>query len=345
VFQPPEGEECGMNQLCTHYTDEGCLIRMHRMPTRESRHPATNRNMDDATKKAERKEKMKAEAAALGISYLDHKANLKAKKAEKKRKRPEETEPEPTPTPEEPTPEPEEKFVPLADRLNKNRTGYDPVFAAHYKSLSKPERSAIAQEDFAKITAIKKRTKSLSHNFTVDEADHCETSPTAYKDIEASLASLAASLGKPISELRIYDPYYCAGAATRHLASLGFSSVYNKNEDFYKAITDNAVPPHDVVVTNPPYSGDHVERLVRFVKEQPTTPFFVLVPDYFQDRAYWKELMPRTDTTVIKPATGKYVYWTPDSLRPMTGRRKKEHKNLALGVRTAPFATSWYLSK
>eukprot|EP01045_Picozoa_sp_COSAG04_P000333 COSAG04_NODE_7_length_45988_cov_220.188869_18_plen_76_part_00 len=49
-----------------------------------------------------------------------------------------------------------------------------------------------------------------------------------------------------------------------HLQRLGFESVYNRNEDFYAAIEDGRTPEHDVVVTNPPYSGDHAARLLRW---------------------------------------------------------------------------------
>jgi hypothetical protein len=47
------------------------------------------------------------------------------------------------------------------------------------------------------------------------------------------------------------------------LQALGFSKVYNKNEDFYAAIEAAATPKHHALLTNPPYSGDHVERLLR----------------------------------------------------------------------------------
>ena len=37
--------------------------------------------------------------------------------------------------------------------------------------------------------------------------------------------------GKAPSKLRIYDPFYCAGAVVKHLGELGFPHVYNKCED------------------------------------------------------------------------------------------------------------------
>ena len=45
-------------------------------------------------------------------------------------------------------------------------------------------------------------------------------------------------------------------------SSEGFLNVYNQPEDFYKTKVK-----YDVLVTNPPYSAQHVERLFRFVAE------------------------------------------------------------------------------
>lgn len=45
----------------------------------------------------------------------------------------------------------------------------------------------------------------------IDEADHCETPLIAYEDLEPFLQQLAHRLGKPKSDLRIYDPYFCTG--------------------------------------------------------------------------------------------------------------------------------------
>jgi hypothetical protein len=35
-------------------------------------------------------------------------------------------------------------------------------------------------------------------------------------------------LGVTKAALRIYDPYYCEGTMLRHMAALGYESVYNR---------------------------------------------------------------------------------------------------------------------
>ena len=63
---------------------------------------------------------------------------------------------------------------------------------------------------------------------------------------------------------RVYDPYFCAGAASERLRALGFASASNEDVDFYAALGDTqsrvddgstnapSLPAHDVLVTNPP---------------------------------------------------------------------------------------------
>ena len=85
-----------------------------------------------------------------------------------------------------------------------------------------------------------------------DLADHCESPAEAFEDIQVLLRAIAKQLGRDAASLKIYDPYYCHGGTERKLKRLGFSTVYNKNEDFYAAIDAQTVPDFDVLVTNPP---------------------------------------------------------------------------------------------
>jgi hypothetical protein len=38
-----------------------------------------------------------------------------------------------------------------------------------------------------------------------------------------------------------------------------------RNEDFYEVKAAGKCPEYDILVTNPPFSGDHLERIFRFV--------------------------------------------------------------------------------
>eukprot|EP00954_Amorphochlora_amoebiformis_P022781 1355701-Amorphochlora_amoeboformis.AAC.1 len=128
--------------------------------------------------------------------------------------------------------------------------------------------------------------KEINHPFHTMSDDHCETAPEAYEDIACVLHAIAKELGKTAGELKIYDPYYCDGAVVRNLAKLGFPNVYNKCEDFYETLAQG-VPDHDVLLTNPPYSNDHIERLMKFVKEN-KKPTLLLMPNYVTDKEFFE---------------------------------------------------------
>ena len=52
-----------------------------------------------------------------------------------------------------------------------------------------------------------------------------------------------------------------------------------RKEDFYAVIAAKQTPEFDVLVTNPPYSGDNVDKLMNFSLSS-GKPFFLLMPNY-----------------------------------------------------------------
>lgn len=107
-----------------------------------------------------------------------------------------------------------------------------------------------------------------SFPYPVDSDDHCETPFVAYEHVSPLLRSLALSTTTKRSSsfpFVIYDPYYCDGGTTTKLARLGHRHVRHAREDCYAAWEDPSVATSfDVLLTNPPYSGDHLERLAAF---------------------------------------------------------------------------------
>jgi hypothetical protein len=183
--------------------------------------------------------------------------------------------------------------------------------------------------------------------FTADPLDHCESEARCHEDIVPLLRELAERLGvAPASSLRLYDPFFCDGAAARNLSRLGFPRAYNRCEDFYDVASRGACPPHDVLVTNPPYSGDHIERILRFCLGG-ATPFALLVPNWVEKRDFWEPLVaaahPRdgagaTRRLFVLTPVARYSYkfpaWVPASDRP-------EHVNE--DGATSPFLSSWFV--
>jgi hypothetical protein len=170
--------------------------------------------------------------------------------------------------------------------------------------------------------------------YRTDAADHCETPLDAYEDIAPLLEMLAELLGKSKEELLIWDPYYCDGSTVDKFAQLGFHNVYNKKEDCYAVFKDPArIPDYDILVTNPAWSGDHIEKIYRFCI-QSKKPWLLLVPNYVYMKPYFQDNLNVAKPFYLTPAT-RYRYWTP------LGHRDIATKNR----RTSPFLTFWYGSR
>jgi len=117
-----------------------------------------------------------------------------------------------------------------------------------------------------------------SFPFEADYNDHFETPIQSYQDILPVLDFIAYSLSLTRSSLIVYDPFYCNGQAKVLLESLGFVNVKHDKRDFYKDVQNNTIPPHHVMVTNPPYSEDHKERIIEYTfgkLRTQNTPFFL----------------------------------------------------------------------
>ena len=201
--------------------------------------------------------------------------------------------------------------------------------------------------------------QSRDHPFEVDAADHCETPFAAYQDVEPFLFRVALALRKPKEKLRIYDPYFCEGSVAKHLARLGFTNVYNENEDFYAVIEQNRVPPHDVLLTNPPYSGDHFRKILEFCGRS-EKPWLLLLPNFVCRKTYYQPSLglaedgpedgedsgmhiKKTEPNAERKEKEKPLFLIPDPTKPYRywapGRAGFEER--AKG--TTPFETFWYV--
>ena len=154
-----------------------------------------------------------------------------------------------------------------------------------------------------------KQVEGNDYPYTVNEDDHCETPVEAYSDIASLLNRLAVSIGKTDEKLKIYDPYHCEGSVIARLASIGFENVYNVKEDFYASILNNEVPEYDVLVTNPPYSSEHMKKLLRFCAES-KKPWFLLLPNYVYMKDYYGPSLIGQKPFYVAPRK-RYLYTTP----------------------------------
>ena len=125
-----------------------------------------------------------------------------------------------------------------------------------------------------------------THPFAADYNDSFETPETAIRDILPALTFIAADLRKPLSQLRVWDPFFCTGAVKSHFTRCGVPLLIHNHEDFYKVISENRVPKYDVFVTNPPYSSDHKEKTLAFAAAS-GKPYLLLLPAYVATKAWF----------------------------------------------------------
>ena len=152
-------------------------------------------------------------------------------------------------------------------------------------------------------------------SYNTEQEDHCETPLEAFKDLEPLLYYVAKSLKKDKSRLKIYDPFYCEGSMVDHLHELGFKDVYNKKEDFYSVVKHGDVPPYDVLVTNPPFSGNHMEKLLHFcLNDKEKRPFLLLLPNFVCQKQYFTQRfgsMEKKAPMFYMVPHKEYRFWAP----------------------------------
>jgi hypothetical protein len=171
--------------------------------------------------------------------------------------------------------------------------------------------------------------------------DHCETPLKSYEDILPLLHAAARSFSSSSSTLKIYDPYYCDGSVIKHLSTLGYSNVYNKKEDCYKVWQmKSSEPKYDILITNPPYSEDHIERLITYVTSQTTLgtttkAWLLLMPTWVHKKEYYITATTASKVTPFYIVPKKrYIYLPPPKYR--TKKDSGVHK------KSSPFISMWY---
>ena len=185
-------------------------------------------------------------------------------------------------------------------------------------------------------------TGGPSFPYPTNPDDHCETPLQSYKDIVPILNQLCKSYGgiNNTDSMKIYDPYYCDGSVVKHLSSLGFSNVYNKKEDCYVVWKSNSEPQYDVFLTNPPYSEDHIEKLMTHITSPSfgNKPWLLLMPTWVHKKDYYINATTNNQKRTCNPfyivPKKRYVYKPPSNFR--------EKKESDVHKKSSPFVSMWY---
>ena len=180
-------------------------------------------------------------------------------------------------------------------------------------------------------------TAGPSFPYPTNPDDHCETPLQSYKDIVPILKELCKRFGVDKSSMKIYDPYFCDGSVVKHLSSLGFSNVYNKKEDCYAVWKASSEPEFHVFITNPPYSEDHIDKLMRYVTSPSfgNKPWLLLMPQWVHKKDYYVNATTKNKKKQCNPfyivPQKRYVYLPPANFR--------EKKDSDVHKKSSPFVS------
>mmetsp|Transcript_3700 Transcript_3700/g.7764 ORF Transcript_3700/g.7764 Transcript_3700/m.7764 type:complete len:493 (+) Transcript_3700:107-1585(+) len=220
-------------------------------------------------------------------------------------------------------------------KIVKGKVELDPSLVDEMKWLE-AGGSASPEQD----SAVDMSLAGPSFPYTTNENDHCETPLQSYKDILSILNGLCKILGRDTQSMKIYDPYFCDGSVVTHLSSLGFSSVYNKKVDCYAVWESKSEPEFDVFLTNPPYSEDHIEKLMKFVTSSSfgNKPWLLLMPQWVLKKDYYVNATTKNCTNPCNPfyivPKSRYVYLPPPNFR--------EKKESDTHKKSSPFVSMWF---
>ncbi|GAX82562.1 hypothetical protein CEUSTIGMA_g9988.t1 [Chlamydomonas eustigma] len=177
---------------------------------------------------------------------------------------------------------------------------------------------------------------SSSWPYPTDYLDHFETSRHALTDIEPALYRLATHLGKKKCELVVYDPYFCKGGIRQHYKdALGINNFLHEKRDFYADIKNNVVPEYDILVTNPPYSADHKERILDFCAKS-GKPWALLLPNYVVNKQYFQQATAAASDAVSTSSTVSPIFVVPGE------KYLYEHPE-GTGHEASPFFSIWIM--
>jgi hypothetical protein len=195
-------------------------------------------------------------------------------------------------------------------------------------AFSSTERNPVDDDEPLLVGSFRDGRVEPIFPYETIQIDHCETPRDAYVDIVPILRRLQGDR----DELRIYDPFFCDGAVKRHLEALGFDNVYNEREDFWRVAAENRMPAFDVLVTNPPFSGDNIEKLLAICLKL-SKPFLLLVPNWLYTKEWFGSLGAAAREPLLVVPERRYEFHSPVHLRTVASKSQ---------LSTSPFVTIWF---
>jgi hypothetical protein len=111
-------------------------------------------------------------------------------------------------------------------------------------------------------------------------------------------------------------------------------------------------PEFDILVTNPPYSGEHKQQLLEYLRTI-TKPFALLLPAYTATKAYWRNFVQQEnlrwkvkgpfDSVIYLLPPSSYEYSHPEGTGPSIPLPLSAFHWSFSGKDLPPFYSAWFV--
>ena len=111
----------------------------------------------------------------------------------------------------------------------------------------------------------------------------------------------------------VYDPFYCQGGIRNLYEKIGITNFIHEKRDFYADVEAKRVPDYDILITNPPYSQDHKEKIIAFVADSGKA-WALLMPNYVANKSYFLDQVSSMgssrESVGLRPSSGSLFHFS-----------------------------------
>mmetsp|Transcript_59348 Transcript_59348/g.119084 ORF Transcript_59348/g.119084 Transcript_59348/m.119084 type:complete len:266 (+) Transcript_59348:118-915(+) len=139
-----------------------------------------------------------------------------------------------------------------------------------------------------------KSPKDVAVAATDEGSDEWQTCRESWSDI--------ATILSVFKKQRVWMPFYYDGVCASYMRDLGFKSVYHKKRDFFSLAKDPSfLSQVDVIIDNPPYTGEETKAKVLSALKATNKPFCMLLPMTVLHSALLREVLGTTKVQAVIP--------------------------------------------
>ena len=117
----------------------------------------------------------------------------------------------------------------------------------------------------------KSKKKKIERAAEMEDSDEWQTCKESWIELTPLISRFKSQ--------RVWMPFWYDGECAKHLRACGFKHVYHKKRDFFALAKDPGfLSQVDVIIDNPPYTGEEIKTKVLKALRDTEKPFAMLLP-------------------------------------------------------------------